>query len=75
VVQGALKLILEPIFEADFYDGSYGYRPKRKAHDAVARVRKAIDANETQVIDVDVAAFLAAARHPAVRPESSRSPR
>src|SRR5438034_302920 len=30
VVQGALKLILEPIFEADFYDGSYGYRPKRK---------------------------------------------
>ena len=40
VVQGALKLILEPIFEADFHDGSYGYRPKRNAHDAVARVTR-----------------------------------
>jgi hypothetical protein len=36
VVQGALKLILEPIFEADFQPGSYGYRPKRTAHEAVA---------------------------------------
>ena len=32
VVQGALKLILEPVFEADFQEGSYGYRPKRTAH-------------------------------------------
>src|SRR5712691_110829 len=38
VVQGALKLILEPIFEADFQSGSYGYRPKRTAHQAVNRV-------------------------------------
>jgi RNA-directed DNA polymerase len=38
VVQGALKLILEPIFEADFQSGSYGYRPKRSAHEAVDRV-------------------------------------
>jgi RNA-directed DNA polymerase len=38
VVQGALKLILEPIFEADFQPGSYGYRPKRTAHQAVGRV-------------------------------------
>jgi len=57
VVQGALKLILEPIFEADFHDGSYGYRPRRKAHDAVARVRKAISEGKTQVIDLDVAAY------------------
>ena len=42
VVQGALKLILEPIFEADFQDGSYGYRPKRTAHQAVHRVATAI---------------------------------
>jgi RNA-directed DNA polymerase len=35
VVQGALKLILEPIFEADFQAGSYGYRPKRTAHEAI----------------------------------------
>src|SRR5262245_16609935 len=34
VVQGALKLILEPIFEADFQPGSFGYRPKRIAHEA-----------------------------------------
>jgi RNA-directed DNA polymerase len=38
VVQGALKLILEPIFEADFQPGSYDYRPKRTAHQAVNRV-------------------------------------
>ena len=38
VVQGAVKLILEPIFEADFQPGSFGYRPKRKAHEAVSRI-------------------------------------
>jgi RNA-directed DNA polymerase len=37
VVQGALKLILEPIFEADFQAGSFGYRPKRTAHEAINR--------------------------------------
>src|SRR5438876_210517 len=42
VVQGALKLLLEPIFEADFPPGSYGYRPKRSAHAAVQRVAEAI---------------------------------
>ena len=52
VVQGALKLILEPIFEADFQDGSYGYRPKRSAHEAVNRVAQAIVQNKTRVIDV-----------------------
>jgi RNA-directed DNA polymerase len=40
VVQGAMKLILEPIFEADFQSGSYGYRPKRTAHQAVNRVAR-----------------------------------
>jgi RNA-directed DNA polymerase len=63
VVQGALKLILEPIFEADFHDGSYGYRPKRKAHDAVARVTIAILTGKTQVIDLDLAAYLDAATY------------
>jgi RNA-directed DNA polymerase len=50
VVQGALKLILEPIFEADFQPGSYGYRPKRTAHEAVYRVAQAIDQSKTSVI-------------------------
>src|SRR6516165_535245 len=63
VVQGALKLIIEPIFEADFHDGSYGYRPKRKAHDAVARVTKAILMGKTQVIDLDLAAYFDSVRH------------
>jgi RNA-directed DNA polymerase len=63
VVQGALKLILEPIFEADFHGGSYGYRPKRKAHDAVARVTMAILEGKTQVIDLDLAAYFDTVRH------------
>jgi len=63
VVQGALKLIVEPIFEAGFHDGSYGYRPKRKAHDAVARVTKAILEGKTQAIDLDVAAYFDSVRH------------
>jgi RNA-directed DNA polymerase len=63
VVQGALKLILEPIFEADFCDGSYGYRPKRTAHEAVQRVAQAIVRNKTRVLDVDLAAFFDTVRH------------
>jgi RNA-directed DNA polymerase len=63
VVQGALKLILEPIFEADFHDGSYGYRPKRAAQRAVDRVAEAIVRNKTRVIDVDLAAYFDSVRH------------
>jgi RNA-directed DNA polymerase len=58
VVQGALKLILEPIFEADFESGSYGYRPKRTAQEAVLRVDKAIMEGKTYVIDLDLRAYL-----------------
>jgi group II intron reverse transcriptase/maturase len=57
VVQGALKLIMEPIFEADFCEGSYGYRPQRTAHEAVARVAQAIVSGKTRVIDLDLAAY------------------
>ena len=63
VVQGALKLIIEPIFEADFHDGSYGYRPKRTAGEAVARVAEAIVHNKTRVIDLDLADYLDAATY------------
>jgi len=58
VVQGALKLILEPIFEADFQAGSFGYRPKRTAHEAVARVARAIVEEKTRIIDFDLSAYL-----------------
>jgi len=63
VVQGALKLILEPIFEADFQAGSFGYRPKRSAHEAVDRVAKAIVQSKTRVIDVDLRNFFSSVRH------------
>jgi len=63
VVQGALKLILEPIFEADFQAGSYGYRPKRSAHAAVARVAQAIAQQKTRILDLDLRAFFDNVRH------------
>jgi RNA-directed DNA polymerase len=63
VVQGALKLILEPIFEADFQPGSFGYRPKRSAHDAIQRVAEAILTNKTEVIDLDLRAYFDTVRH------------
>ena len=63
VVQGALKLIVEPIFEADFQAGSYGYRPQRSAHDAVERVAGAIVSNKTRVIDVDLSSYFDNIRH------------
>jgi len=63
VVQGALKLILEPIFEADFQPGSYGYRPKRTAHEAVNRVAGAILQQKTCVIDLDLRAYFDTVRH------------
>ena len=57
VVQGALKLILEPVFEADFQPGSYGYRPKRTAHGAIKRVAEAIVQRKTRVLDIDLRAY------------------
>ncbi len=63
VVQGALKLILEPIFEADFQDGSYGYRPKRTAHAAVNRVAEAVVKDKTRVIDLDLKGYFDNIRH------------
>ena len=63
VVQGAVKLILEPIFESDFQPGSYGYRPKRTAHGAIERVAKAVVKGMTRVIDVDLKSYFDTVRH------------
>ena len=63
VVQGALKLILEPIFEAGFQTGSFGYRPVRSAHEAVARVVEAIKEGKTRVIDLDLRAYFDNVKH------------
>ena len=57
VVEGALKLILEPIFEADFQPGSYGYRPKRTAVEAVEKITVAAIKGKTRVLDVDLRAY------------------
>jgi RNA-directed DNA polymerase len=63
VVQGALKLILEPIFEADFQPGSFGYRPKKSAHAAIRRVQAAILEGKTYVIDFDLRAYFDTVQH------------
>jgi RNA-directed DNA polymerase len=63
VVQGALKLILEPIFEADFQEGSYGYRSRKKSHEAVDRVASAVVRNKTRVIDLDLSAYFDTITH------------
>src|SRR5467141_2806765 len=63
VAQGALKLILEPIFDADFQPGSYGYRPKKSAQAAVQRVSDAILQGKTYVVDLDLRSYFDTVRH------------
>jgi len=63
VVQGALKLILEAIFEADFCNNSYGFRPKRSPHRALAEVRRSVLRRMSTVIDVDLARYFDTIRH------------
>lgn len=63
VAQGALKLIVEPIFEADFQLGSFGYRPRKTAHEAVDRVAQAIVRHKTRVLDFDLRSYFDNIRH------------
>src|SRR3569832_1097861 len=57
VVQGALKLILEAIFEADFCQNSYGFRPGRSPHRALAEARQSVLRRMSTVIDVDLSQY------------------
>ncbi|MDA8087309.1 MAG: group II intron reverse transcriptase/maturase [Nitrospiraceae bacterium] len=57
VVQMAVKIVIEPIFEADFQENSYGFRPKRNAHQAVDDVRKHLLQGKTEVIDADISKY------------------
>ena len=57
VVQAAVKLIIEPIFESDFTDNAYGYRPRRSAQDAVRAVHKSLEAGYVQVVDADLSKY------------------
>ncbi|PRZ28778.1 RNA-directed DNA polymerase [Antricoccus suffuscus] len=56
VVQAALKLVLEPIFEADFVPVSYGFRPNRRAHDAIAEIQAFGTRGYRWVLDADIEA-------------------
>lgn len=58
VIQTAAKLILEPIFEADFLKGSYGFRPMRSAHDALSEIQTVVEKGYTAVYDADLKAYL-----------------
>ena len=57
VVQMAVYLVLMPIFEADFHPHSYGFRPKRRAQQAVAEIRRALRTGRTEVVDADLAQY------------------
>lgn len=63
IVQAAAKLILEPIFEADFIDTSYGFRPGRGQHDALDNVRKNAGRGFRVVLDADIEGFFDHVNH------------
>src|SRR3954467_13886744 len=66
VVQAALKLVLEPIFEADFEPVSYGFRPRRRAHDAIAEIHFYGTLGYRQVLDADIEACFDSIDHTAL---------
>lgn len=66
VVQAALKLVLEPIFEADFAPISYGFRPMRRAHDAVAEIQRFGTKGYRWVLDADIEACFDSIEHTAL---------
>jgi RNA-directed DNA polymerase len=66
VVQAALKLVLEPVFEADFEPVSYGFRPKRRAQDAIAEIHYYGTRGYHWVLDADIEAAFDNVSHPAV---------
>jgi len=63
VVQTAVVLILEPIFEADFLNCSYGFRPHRSAHDALAEIRASIQSGRKDVYDADLRGYFDSIPH------------
>jgi RNA-directed DNA polymerase len=63
VVQMAAKIVIEPIFEADFQDNSYGFRPKRNAHQAVDDVKAHLLQGKTEVIDADISKYFDTIAH------------
>jgi len=67
VVQAAVRLVLEPIFERDFAPHSYGFRPQRSAKDALRRVEALLKAGYVHVVDVDVQGYFDSIPHAPLR--------
>jgi RNA-directed DNA polymerase len=63
VVQMALKLVIEPIFEADFCEHSYGFRPRKSAHQAIDAIADGLHQGQTQVIDADLSKYFDSIPH------------
>ena len=63
VVQMAVKLVIEPIFEADFHDCSYGYRPKRSAQDAIRAIQGHLKNGKNEVYDADLSGYFDSIPH------------
>lgn len=63
VTQTAVLLVIEPIFEADFMDCSYGFRPRRSAHDALEEVRKNLQEGRRSVYDADLKGYFDSIPH------------
>ena len=57
IVQTAVKIVIEPVFEADFQENSYGFRPNRSAHQAMDDISYHLYKGKTQVIDADVSKY------------------
>jgi RNA-directed DNA polymerase len=72
VAQGALRMILEPIFEADFSDSSFGARPRRSAHQAIEKVRSGLRQRRHRVVDVDLSRYFDTIRHDRVLAKVAR---
>lgn len=63
IVQTALRSVIEPIFEADFAESSYGFRPKRSTKDALRRVQTLLEEGRTWVVDVDIQRYFDTISH------------
>jgi RNA-directed DNA polymerase len=67
VAQQACRLVIEPIFEADFEECSYGFRPKRSAHDAIAKIKEHLKGDKTEVYDADLSKYFDTIPHDKLR--------
>jgi RNA-directed DNA polymerase len=63
IAQAACKLIIEPIFEADFEDSSYGFRPKRNAHGAMKAIKGNLQSGKSEVYDADLSSYFDSIPH------------